>query len=76
MKFATLYEKPPKRISVVRGEVSQTFKQLPDLIVCGLKFGPACQKAAHKKEKRECAIEQPKLDNARRTEMNLFHRSG
>ena len=39
----------------------QRFKKLPDLNICGLKFGPACQK----KEKQEWAIEKPKLDDAR-----------
>ena len=54
------------RIFVVRGGALQSVKQLPDPIICGLRFGSACQKAAKKKEKQEWAIQKPKLDNTRK----------
>ena len=47
-------------------------KQLPALIICGLKFGQECQKAAQKKEKEEWAIVKPKLDNARNLRGTYF----
>ena len=42
------------------------FKQLPDLIICGLKFLSLLEKAPHKNEKQEWANEKPKFDNARK----------
>ena len=33
--------------------------------MCGPKYGPKLEKAAQKREKQECAIEKPELDNAR-----------
>ena len=42
----------------------QRFKQLPDLIVRGLRFGLACRKQPLQ-EKQEWALEKPKVDNAR-----------
>ena len=54
------------------GSAERRSKQLPDLILDGLKCGPACQKAAQKKEKEEWAMEKPKLDNRSKTERRLF----
>ena len=49
------------------GSAVRRSKQLPDLIFCGVKFGPACQKEkTQKKEKQEWAMEKRKLDNARK----------
>ena len=42
-KFTLLNEKPPKRFFCGPGGDSQRFKQLPDLIISDLKYGPACQ---------------------------------
>ena len=53
-----------------------TFRQLPDLVLCGLKCGPACQKQLRKRRCREGAVEKPKLHNAPRFERRLFHGSG
>ena len=44
----------------------QKINQVPDLIICGLKCGPTCQKQLRKKEKHQLAIEKPKLDNSRK----------
>ena len=41
------------------------FKQLPDLRMCGLKYGPKLEKPLKREAKQEWAIEKPKLDNAR-----------
>ena len=38
--------------------------ELPDLIICGLKFGLACQKQIRRKSSKNGAIETPNLDNA------------
>ena len=51
------------RMCVVREDEDSS--KLPDLAMCGLKVGPACQQTA-RKEKQERAIEKPKIDNARR----------
>ena len=51
--------------NVVRRETKK-IKQLPDLIICVLKFGPKLEKAAQKREKQDWAIEKQKLDNAPR----------
>ena len=49
------------------GSALQRFKQLPDLIIGGLRFGLACRKQLKKnKKKQEWAQEKPKLDNARK----------
>ena len=37
----------------------QDIKQLPDLIICGLEYGPACQKAVQKKDKHQWTVEKP-----------------
>ena len=41
------------------GSGLQKIKQLPDLIMCGPKFGPSVSKAAQRKEKQQWAIEKP-----------------
>ena len=58
------------------GGGSHKFKQLSDLIICGLKYGGACQKAAQKKEMHQWPIEKPMLDNVRKLKRHLFYRSG
>ena len=52
---------------IYRVETNQNSKQLPDLRLCGLKFGSKMRKAAQKRENKEWANEKPKLDKARRT---------
>ena len=42
------------------------FQQLPDVTLCGLRFGLACRKQLRGRRSRKCALEKPKLDNARR----------
>ena len=44
----------------------QRFKQLPDRIIYGQKFGRTIGKAAQNREKQEWPKEKPKLDNARK----------
>ena len=51
---------------MVPRQVYKRFKQLPDLIFCGLKNGPGCRKQVRKKEQHQWSIERPKLDKARR----------
>ena len=48
------------------GSGLHTFKQLPDLIICGQKFGPECQRHLNERNKQQWAVEKPKLDNARK----------
>ena len=47
------------------GSDLQRDKQQPDLILCGLKFGSACQKRLRRRS-RKWAFEEPKLDNGRK----------
>ena len=54
-----------QKICVVPGYGLPRFKQLPDLTICGQKNW-SMSKAAHKKVKREWAIEKPKPDDARK----------
>ena len=63
-KITPLTEKPSKKDFCGTGGGLQKFKQLPDLMNYGLKFGPACHKAAQRREKQQWA--KPNLDNARR----------
>ena len=42
------------------------FKQLPDLIICGLKFGPICQKKLKQRKSFKEVSKKTKLDNAQK----------
>ena len=48
------------------GSGLQRFKQQPDLIICGLKFGPTCQKQLRREKNRNGRLKNPTLDNARK----------
>ena len=52
-KFTLLNEKPPPRNMWSRSALHK-IKELPDLIICGLKIWIGMSKAAQKKEKQEC----------------------
>ena len=54
------------------GSAVRRSKELPDLVICGLIFGPTFQKQLRKKEKQEWAMEKPKLDNARKLRVLLM----
>ena len=69
-KFTLVNEKPLEGCGT--GDGLQRFMQLPDLIMCGLRFGPACRQQLRKKEKQEWAIEKPKIDDSRRLIGNYF----
>ena len=49
-----------------RGGGRQKFKQPQDLIICGHKIYPECQKQNNERKKQQWAVEKPKLDNARK----------
>ena len=49
-----------------QGGDEQKFRQRPDPITYGQKFGRKCQKNSQQEEKRHWAIEKPKLDTARK----------
>ena len=49
-KFTVLSEKPRKGTKCGPGRDLQRFEQLPDLIMCGLKVGLACQKQLRRRK--------------------------
>ena len=51
---------------MLSGERLTKIKQLPDLLICGPKFGPVCQKAAQRKVKQLWAVHKTKFENARK----------
>ena len=57
------------------GSAVRRSKKLPDLIICGLKCGLACQKQLRSRNRKNGPCEKPKVDNARRLLRHLFHRS-
>ena len=61
----TIERETSKGTNVVGSDL-QKFKQLPDLILRGLKKFPACRKQLRKRKSMNGLSEKPKLDNARR----------
>ena len=47
------------------GRDCQTVRQQPGPMIYAQRFGEVCRKALNKRERRQWAMEQPKLDNAR-----------
>ena len=54
------------------GSAVRRSKQLPDLIICGLKCGPACPKQRRRRKKKTGLWR----NQSSKTERHLFHRSG
>ena len=73
-RFTLLNEKNLQDVRGLEGDLHK-FKQLPDLIICGLRFWTGISKAA-KKKKKELAMEKAKLDNVRRLRGIYFYWSG
>ena len=64
-KVHSIEREPSKGIYVVRGE-TDTFKQLPEQIMCGLNYGHKLVKPITREKSKKGQSRSPKIDNARR----------